>query len=37
MGFPMNVTKANDEYAALMVANSYLGEHRKSYGKLFSK
>jgi len=37
MGFPMNVTKANDEYAALMVANSYLGEHRKSYGKLYQQ
>ena len=37
MGFPINITKANDEYAALMVANSYLGEHRKSYGKLYQQ
>lgn len=36
-GFPMNITRSNDEFAALMVANSYLGEHRKSYGQLFQK
>lgn len=34
-GFPLNLTRANDEFAALMVANSYLGEHRKSYSKLY--
>jgi zinc protease len=37
MGFPMDITKAEDDYAALMVANSYLGEHRKSYGKLYQQ
>lgn len=37
MGFPMNVTRASDDFAALMVANSYLGEHRKSYGVLYNK
>ncbi|MCE1165256.1 MAG: insulinase family protein [Bacteroidetes bacterium] len=37
MGFPMNITRSNDEFAALMVANSYLGEHRKSYGVLYDK
>ncbi len=37
MGFPMDITRANDEFAALMVANSYLGEHRKSYGVLYNK
>jgi zinc protease len=37
MGFPMNLTRSNDEFAALMVANSYLGEHRKSYGVLYNK
>ena len=37
MGFPMDITKAKDEYAALMVADSYLGEHRKSYGKLYQQ
>ncbi len=36
-GFPMELTRANDEFAALMVANSYLGEHRKSYGVLYDK
>ena len=34
-GYPFNITRANDEFAALMVANSYLGEHRKSYSKLY--
>jgi zinc protease len=34
-GYPLNITRANDEFAALMVANSYLGEHRKSYSKLY--
>lgn len=37
MGFPMNVTRSNDDFAALMVANSYLGEHRKSYGRLYQQ
>ncbi len=37
MGFPMDITRANDEFAALMVANSFLGEHRKSYGVLYDK
>ncbi|MDX5345856.1 MAG: insulinase family protein [Hymenobacteraceae bacterium] len=36
-GFPMPVTRSSDDFAALMVANSYLGEHRKSYGKLYDK
>ncbi len=36
-GFPINVTRANDDFAALMVANSYLGEHRKSYGRLYQQ
>jgi zinc protease len=34
-GYPINITRADDDFAALMVANSYLGEHRKSYGKLY--
>jgi len=37
MGFPMGITRKSDEFAALMVANSYLGEHRKSYGVLYNK
>jgi zinc protease len=36
-GAPLAITRANDDFAALMVANSYLGEHRKSYGKLMDK
>jgi len=36
-GFPLPITRSNDEFAALMVANSYLGEHRKSYGRLYDK
>ena len=33
----MQLTRASDDFAALMVANSYLGEHRKSYGVLYNK
>ena len=36
-GVPLSVTRASDEFAALMVANSYLGEHRKSYSKLYQE
>jgi zinc protease len=36
-GFPLAITRTDDDFAALMVANSYLGEHRKSYGKLYDK
>jgi zinc protease len=36
-GFRLPVTRTNDDFAALMVANSFLGEHRKSYGKLYDK
>ncbi|CAN5821556.1 hypothetical protein BH24BAC1_BH24BAC1_00880 [soil metagenome] len=36
-GCPLSTTRAKDDFAALMVANSYLGEHRKSYGTLYSK
>ncbi|WP_189564804.1 M16 family metallopeptidase [Pontibacter akesuensis] len=36
-GTPMPVTRSADDFAALMVANSYLGEHRKSYGQLYDK
>ena len=37
MGFPIDITRSNDDFAALMIANSYLGEHRKSYGVLYHK
>lgn len=36
-GFPLTITKANDDFAALMIANSWLGEHRKSYSRLYQK
>ncbi len=36
-GFPMNLTRSNNEFAALAVANSWLGEHRKSYSRLYQK
>ena len=36
-GFPLPITRSNNDFAALMVANSFLGEHRKSYGKLYDK
>jgi zinc protease len=36
-GFPIDITRRKDEFAALMVANSWLGEHRKAYGKLYQK
>jgi zinc protease len=36
-GFPINISRADDDFAALMVANSYLGEHRKSYGRLYKQ
>jgi zinc protease len=36
-GFPMNITRSNNDFVALMVANSWLGEHRKSYSRLYQK
>jgi zinc protease len=36
-GFPLPITRANDDFAALMVANSWMGEHRKSYSRLYQK
>lgn len=36
-GAPLAITRSSNDFAALMVANSYLGEHRKSYGRLYDK
>jgi zinc protease len=36
-GFPLSITRANDDFAAMMVANSWMGEHRKSYSRLYQK
>ena len=37
MGYPININRASEDWPALMIANSYLGEHRKSYGILYQK
>jgi zinc protease len=34
IGFPLDVTRREDDFYALAVANSYLGEHRTFNGKL---
>lgn len=34
LGFPLTITRRDDDFYALMVANSYLGEHRTFNGKL---
>jgi zinc protease len=36
-GEPLSITRGDDDFAALMVANSWLGEHRKSYSRLYQK
>ncbi len=36
-GFPLDITRSSDDFVALMVANSWLGEHRKSYSRLYQK
>jgi len=36
-GAPLAITRADDEFAALMIANSWMGEHRKSYSMLYKK
>jgi len=36
IGCPIDVTRADDDYYSLLVANSYLGEHRMSVGVLFN-
>ncbi|HEX5168367.1 MAG TPA: pitrilysin family protein [Cyclobacteriaceae bacterium] len=36
-GVPLSITRSSDDFAALMVANSWLGEHRKSYSRLYQK
>lgn len=36
-GAPLGITRSDDEFAALMVANSWMGEHRKAYSRLYQK
>ena len=37
IGFPIEVTRADDDFYALLVANSYFGEHRTFNGLLMNK
>ena len=37
MGVPLAITRSSDDFAALLLANSWLGEHRKSYSRLYQK
>ena len=37
IGFPIDVTRADDEFYALLVANSYFGEHRNFNGLLMNR
>ena len=37
IGFPIAVTRADRDYYALLIANSYLGEHRTFNGRLMNK
>jgi len=36
-GAPLNITRTDAQFAALMIANSWMGEHRKSYSRLYQK
>lgn len=36
-GAPLGITRADDQFAALMIANSWMGEHRKAYSRLYQK
>ncbi len=34
-GYPISINRASTDWPAMLVVNSYLGEHRKSYSKLY--
>jgi zinc protease len=34
-GYPIDINRASADWPAMLVVNSYLGEHRKSYSKLY--
>lgn len=36
-GVAFELTRSHDDFVAMMVANSWLGEHRKSYSRLYQK
>jgi zinc protease len=35
IGFPIRLLRSDDDFAALMLANSWLGEHRNSFARLY--
>ena len=37
LGYPLPFNRGDDEYYPMMVANSYLGEHRTSHGRLMQQ
>ncbi len=37
LGFPIDVTRGHPDYPALLVAQSYFGQHRMSGGRLYSR
>jgi zinc protease len=37
IGYPTLVTRASPDYAALLLASSYLGQHRSSNGRLYER
>jgi zinc protease len=37
IGYPLDITRADDDFYPLMVANSYLGEHRTFNGRLMNQ
>lgn len=34
-GYPIDIDRSSEDWPAMVVVNSYLGEHRKSYSKLY--
>lgn len=34
-GYPIEINRASKDWPAMLIVNSYLGEHRKSYSKLY--
>jgi len=37
MGFPYELTRSSNDFAAMMVMNSWFGEHRKAYSYLYQR
>ncbi|AHM61391.1 peptidase M16 domain-containing protein [Flammeovirgaceae bacterium 311] len=34
-GYPLSINRASKDWPAMLIVNSYLGEHRKSYSRLY--